>query len=315
MKKYLSLFIIIYSCNSFACKNRLFPGHLSKNEINSYFEIHEVWVQKIQKTDQSLAFTGKVMGELKGTLKSGQVFKADIENTIDINCPISLKLGHTYLLFMNKKRNIFYINNSSLYLYQGSSKYGTYIDDIKRLIGGKKKGYKLDPFIIPGERVGPITANLTEASFIKKFGKGNIFNMQIMGAEGDLLGGGAQLFNGEKEINITWGNDLKINVTRVHIRSSFWRTRENIKIGTSLVELEKLNKKPFKIHGFCWDYSGSVADWGGGRLQKLWSGKINIVFRAEDACSSEFIGSKTYFSNNTELRKLKPKISAMTVRL
>lgn len=39
-----------------------------------------------------------------------------------------------------------------------------------------------------------------------------------------------------------------------------------IRLGTTLRELQPLNRKPFTMCGYRWDYGGWVMDWGGGAL-------------------------------------------------
>jgi hypothetical protein len=48
-----------------------------------------------------------------------------------------------------------------------------------------------------------------------------------------------------------------------------WHTAEGITLGTSLRDLERLNSKPFQLHGFDWGFGGLITSWDGGRLDKL----------------------------------------------
>lgn len=138
MKKYILLIAIAYSSYSMACKDRIYPDHLPKNEIDQYSEIHEVWIQKIQLEKKvgwytpPFSFQGKVLRELKGKLKSGQIFKGRTDEWDKVNaaCPISLNEGSTYLLFMNgDKEPIQLRRKGSLFLTQSDPKYKTYRED------------------------------------------------------------------------------------------------------------------------------------------------------------------------------------------
>jgi hypothetical protein len=48
---------------------------------------------------------------------------------------------------------------------------------------------------------------------------------------------------------------------------SLWRTTYGITQGTTLLELERINRKPFRLAGFDFDYSGTVLSWESGLLE------------------------------------------------
>jgi hypothetical protein len=58
-------------------------------------------------------------------------------------------------------------------------------------------------------------------------------------------------------------------VVKVSGKKSVWRTPEGISLGTDLCRLEELNRRPFLLAGFGWDYYGTVTSWSGGRLEKV----------------------------------------------
>lgn len=71
------------------------------------------------------------------------------------------------------------------------------------------------------------------------------------------------------EVEFVWLDD-SVNFTgliyvKVSGKRTGWRTSEGITLGTTLKELEHLNKRPFAFYGFGWDYSGMV-DWRDGHL-------------------------------------------------
>ena len=49
--------------------------------------------------------------------------------------------------------------------------------------------------------------------------------------------------------------------------NSLWRTVHAISLGTTLKQLEQLNRKPFQLAGFDFDYSGTVLSWSHGELE------------------------------------------------
>lgn len=64
--------------------------------------------------------------------------------------------------------------------------------------------------------------------------------------------------------------DPAATIAAIHIRDaqSRWSGPLGLRIGTSSVELERINGKPFRFLGFDWDYGGFVSDWTGGTLTR-----------------------------------------------
>lgn len=77
--------------------------------------------------------------------------------------------------------------------------------------------------------------------------------------------------NSNYEVEFVWLNDSidfsQLAYLRIGSDSKGWKTRQGISIGTSLKQLEELNKKTFTFYGFEWDYSGMV-NWNGGELEE-----------------------------------------------
>ena len=128
---------------------------------------------------------------------------------------------------------------------------------------------KEDWVLIPNQKAGPITATSTEEDLIKIFGAKNVTTQEEEYGEGEVIVM-TTLFKGtNKELVVYWNDiDNLKNPERVvvHSNSTMWKTENNIVVGTSLQELEKLNGKPFKLYGFGWDYEGTISSWDGGAL-------------------------------------------------
>lgn len=58
------------------------------------------------------------------------------------------------------------------------------------------------------------------------------------------------------------GNPKRLVISGI---SSKWNV-EGVKIGTTIAELEEMNKKSFEFLGLGWDYGGYINDWKGGKL-------------------------------------------------
>lgn len=73
----------------------------------------------------------------------------------------------------------------------------------------------------------------------------------------------------KNEVEFVWEDD-SLNFSgllylELHGKNTDWKTKEGITIGTSMKELEDINKKPFTFYGLGWDYAGTI-DWQEGYL-------------------------------------------------
>jgi len=120
--------------------------------------------------------------------------------------------------------------------------------------------------IVPGAKVGPITAKTSEADLIQVYGKANVQSKDIEVGEGFTEPG--TVINPDdpsKTIQIIWKDQNRRQFPdSIRISSekkSLWRTTQGISIGTTLKELEMINGKPFSLAGYGWDYGGTVLSW------------------------------------------------------
>ncbi len=130
-----------------------------------------------------------------------------------------------------------------------------------------------DWLIVPGERVGKITAMSTEAQLIEAYGKANVTDAEFFFGEGESeMGTGLFVDDETKALRISWENP-KSKSKPVSIQfsgtSSVWKTAEGISLGTPLTKVQEINGKPFKLFGFEWDYGGSLCESNDGAIKGL----------------------------------------------
>jgi hypothetical protein len=143
-----------------------------------------------------------------------------------------------------------------------------------------------DWLIVPGQRIGPITANTGRADLERMFGKANIRDQNVDYGEGDIRPG-TMVYPGKPTalLTIFWPSE-RINNRLVQNRSRIgtiticnalyyetpackWHTAEGVTLGTSLEKLESLNGRPFQI--IVWRFGeggGLLFSWQGGRLSQ-----------------------------------------------
>lgn len=128
---------------------------------------------------------------------------------------------------------------------------------------------KRDRTIVPGERVGGVTAGSTLRQLQALYGKRNVREKKVYVGEGQYTPG-LVLFPGTRaEVEFRYHDGSKrIALAVISKPKSPWRTRNGIRIGTTGARIERLNGKPFTLYGFEWDYSGRLAGWNGGKLSE-----------------------------------------------
>ncbi|MEO8025704.1 MAG: hypothetical protein ABI823_04500 [Bryobacteraceae bacterium] len=187
---------------------------------------------------------------------------------------------------------------------------------------------KQDDLIIPGERIGAFTAATGHEGLRRAFGAINVVDQMIDSEEGNSAPG-TIIYKGdpERELQILWkDNDptkppAQIFICRSSRSKCQWHTRSGITIGTTLQKLEQLNKKPFSLSGFFWDYAGGVISWDDGKLEKeLDKGGRLMLFLSPSKDAVEKLtseerkaisGDQTMRSGDAPVRKLNPAVESM----
>lgn len=165
---------------------------------------------------------------------------------------------------------------------------------------------------------GPFARDADEAALIKTFGAANVQRARIEIGEGEKADG-AILFpkDSKRRLELIWRDGKKRRQPgTIYVREgSAWAVTgpagERLAIGSALAAVEAANGKPFSILGFDWDYSGTAADWQGGKLARAFGGcKLTIRFgypKGTDAKALDRLsGDKEFSSANPDMRLIKP---------
>lgn len=165
---------------------------------------------------------------------------------------------------------------------------------------------------------GPFARDADEAALIKAFGAANVQRARIEIGEGEKAAG-AILFSKDKKrrLELIWRDGKKRKGPgTIYVREgSGWAVAglagERLAIGSALAAVEAANGKPFSILGFDWDYSGTAADWQGGKLAKAFGGcRLTMRFgypKGADAKALDRLsGDKEFSSSNPDMRLVKP---------
>jgi hypothetical protein len=199
------------------------------------------------------------------------------------------------------------------------------------LLVGTAAAQKNDWLIVPGQRVGPITASTTRADLNRVFGKENVEDRSLDVNEGPEAA--TVVFGNDTSaaLAITWDKE---HPSTIHICFGTqtgpcrWRTASGIRIGLPLMELQKLNGKSFQLMGFGFEGQGVVTSWRHGVLGEDPAACGHLVVRVSPAAEVEgrsmskqessslkaLQGDKPYSSSTLSLLDLNPVVSALELQ-
>ena len=136
-------------------------------------------------------------------------------------------------------------------------------------VSATPSGYEQDRRVFEcGTVFGPET---TPSSLVAVFGAENVVAKPVHAGEGTYKTGTVIHPDTEDEVAVLW-KDPKPGggprIVRTRGDSGSWQTPLGLKIGLDLRSIERINRRPFRLAGFAWDYGGTVTSWEGGRLEQ-----------------------------------------------
>ncbi|MCR9106953.1 MAG: hypothetical protein NXI15_16790 [Gammaproteobacteria bacterium] len=166
--------------------------------------------------------------------------------------------------------------------------------------------------------------DLSHEELVERFGDSNVSVSDIHLGEG-FYEKGTTLYANDPEltVEITWKNlqeRSRPDVIKISQRISDWKTPEGITPGIDLLTLEKINKSPFQLAGFEWDYGGTVYSWENGALVSTNNDKCRLLIRmsvygsdtAENAeLYYQVLGKSAFSSETPAMRVLNPRVDQM----
>ena len=164
----------------------------------------------------------------------------------------------------------------------------------------------------PGQQIGLITANSSEADIIKAYGEANVIRRDVGIGERSTAPGTVVFPDSTNELIIYWKEDapyVKLDRIRVDNENTTWKTLEGISIGSSLEDLIEANNKEFEFYGFEWDYAGLVDTWNGGKLSD--SFQVYLTPSNFDVVMPELLGEKKFPSSHQKAKEGNLKVSSM----
>jgi hypothetical protein len=173
--------------------------------------------------------------------------------------------------------------------------------------------------IIPGERVGEITANTNREQLAELFppNVATLQDVEVPLSEGMTAIGTKVEISKENQFTIIWKNEEKSQVEKIVNFGSAWNLPEGVHVNTTWKVLqEKLGE--FQLFGFRWDYGGTL-QLEGTPLEEYKDYLIIRVAPSLEAISSNtealnaVSGERLIESKNPNLQQLNLKVSEIIV--
>lgn len=119
----------------------------------------------------------------------------------------------------------------------------------------------------------------------------------------------------KRRLEVWWSNPNRTGTYLIDIAGkSTWTGPGGLRLGLTLEQLEKLNKKPFKLKGFDKDGIASVSSWDDGALAKLPGDcKAGVNLHAGAKATGELETKDEYGSDDAALRALKPTVTEILI--
>ena len=175
--------------------------------------------------------------------------------------------------------------------------------------------------IEPGVRVGPVDRDASLDALRKSLGSRNVAAGRVLDEDGSRVPG-VVLYPGDprRRIEIAWADTAARRTpawARMRGRSNAWRTAAGVRVGTSLLELEKLNGRALTIWGFGGARPGRVRSWNDGALEAEMS-PARVSFGLPKRATAREIAAVSQGavlpSGDPTLRRLNPKVSEILIR-
>jgi hypothetical protein len=169
--------------------------------------------------------------------------------------------------------------------------------------------------IVPGKSFGAITARTTLNDLIRIYGRKNVRVGMLQPPHGDFpKQRGAVIHEGTVRAVEVYFKERTNRVERVVVRrgsASAWRTREGLRTGIGLAELERILGGPFPISSYGRDGGGSIVR---GRNAAAIRGlyiRLSYPGKVSRADMLKMSSGKPFMSNNPAARRARLRVTVI----
>ena len=178
--------------------------------------------------------------------------------------------------------------------------------------------------IEPGVRLGPVTATSTLDNLRATLGKRNVSLEMVQSEDGKGKVSGAVLYPGDakKRIELAWDDTLaksRPRWARVRNAASWWHTPAGVRVGTTLLDLEKLNGRAFTVSSFrSGERRSLVRSWNKGNLAEEMEKKAQVWLAVPNATTKSQMVPLSQGallpSGDPPLRRINPHVTEISTK-
>ncbi|MGB3308418.1 MAG: hypothetical protein WBG32_02305 [Nodosilinea sp.] len=174
-----------------------------------------------------------------------------------------------------------------------------------------------DTLVIPGQRVGPVTAETSRADLAARYGEDALEDAPIPMGEGTTEPGTVVTPGPDQQFSVVWQDASQTRPWLIKDFGPTWQTPEGLGVGVPYSDVEAV-LGDFQLYGFEWDYGGTVVlegsqlDQHDGYLLLRLSPAATAVDQRPEAYQA-VIGSELFASDHPSLDVLDLSIDEIVV--
>ncbi|WP_017301412.1 hypothetical protein [Nodosilinea nodulosa] len=174
-----------------------------------------------------------------------------------------------------------------------------------------------DFLVVPGQRVGPVTAETSRADLSARYGAAALQDGPIQMGEGTTEPGTVVNPGPDRQFSVVWQDASQTRPQLIKDFGPAWQTPEGLGVGAPYVAV-KAALGSFQLYGFAWDYGGTVV-LEGSQLEQ-YNGYLILRLNPSEAALAQHaeayqavMGDELFASDNPNLDVLKPSVYEMVV--
>jgi hypothetical protein len=178
-----------------------------------------------------------------------------------------------------------------------------------------------DWVIVPGERIGPVSATRAETALVALVGERRLARREIYLAEGFCTDGSILYPDTPDALEIAWSDSARTIPAYFRIRGagSRWATASGVHVGSTVAEMEAIGGEPLSLSGFGWDYGGG-SSWSepgqtAGIGLQLSPDSASWERARADPLYGSILGDRTLRSDHPLLRRLNIVVETISLSL
>lgn len=118
-------------------------------------------------------------------------------------------------------------------------------------------GENADGLVIPGQRVGPVTAQTSRADLAEFYGEAALDDRPIFLGEGTTELGTVVNADSDQQFAVVWDDAAQTRPRLIKDFGPAWQIPEGLGVGAPYAAVEAA-LGTFELYGFAWDYGGTI---------------------------------------------------------